>query len=1278
MEENSLMRPGPGKILMSISLIIVLFLSISVISPISMFDDNRPHSISGPGGPDEKVGITTSTEEKGPLPTRNSDPYRHPLIGLLANISGASTNSQIRNCGHNTLIEYEGKLFFIYSWFNGSDITVSVISSADEGNSWTSRLDIWASSFHTDSLWHELLVWKGDIHAFIHGHHYEHHYRAIYMKKADVENWQDLRTASLVTIRDMQGENWKLSYDEEYIYMAVTQSSQWRSLFYRYDGTSWTPGFQISFDGETYFSSIAAFDTGPGTRLVYTYCRLYTPGYSTGFVYARTSDDLGETWSDPVVVMNDHNNYYEHDIIQLGDSVHIISGLIDESDIRITTSTDGGSTWSTERTILKDRTASSYTNNGYSFSIGSRDGGRTLSIVYEGGNDEVRMIYSKDRGATWIDEGESILLRKGEAYDPVISRDSGYLSLMIYGGSDSFIEILDIGDMVLDRFAPTNLTLDRSVLRMNLSWDPPRMEFFSDFNFEKYVIFWGASPDNIQPYRSIGNVTSFTDVIEITAQAVYYYAVGIVFTELGLSTLSNIVSGEVILPPPRILAIEGPRLISNISYGHFTLEIDNYDRSQDILNVTVLTRHVNDEEWADDMVSYLRVNTESGMWEFDIVPSSETPLGNHSVEVVVIDDMERQVERTFSDLFVIYNVNDPPFILGTPKKNCLEDTLYEFGPLISDGDPEDIHTWTMDTDAMFLSIDVQTGHIRGTPDNSHLGNYNIGLTVTDRGGLFDMLNFTLTVINVNDPPEIISEFPGTLTEDVPFTLKLEAIDIDPTGDLLLWSMRTNCSFLNLKRAEGILSGTPANKDVGPFHVLINVSDGNGGFHELNFTSEVINVNDPPGLKNPPGFLEFNEDETFRIGGIGEWFRDEDGDRLDIQHSTPGHLYITLTEGTELVIEPLPDWCGEETVKFTASDGEYYVEFHVIIKIRPMNDSPLNISIAMEGDRFEVNERIVVSGNANDADMPYGDELTFRWFRRGGSPLGKGQMIEFYLDEGVHEIILNVTDSNSAGGETSVVITIYRERSFLDTYGALVWIIAAVLLMIAVLVIFLLIWRRMSKEQTEKVGVEPGDDLPATGAADGFSSSLIGGTYRTNPELPTFMKQPEELPLSGAASTETGPVDQLPPASVTTEVLEPSSEYVRPERDHGRHGFQAPPSPGDMVSRPPAVDPIPAVERLSGDALPTEPTVTAVIEDMFTDGTPSQPAEDVTGGTPYSLADTGPEFNSPVWTPEMVERRMTNDARSAVELLRELNDLRAEGAITEEEYQVHKKRLLRKL
>ncbi len=517
--------------LITFTFIILLFLPVSAISERSASYD---------------VSISISSQ----IPAPSGDSIHHPRIHPLINISGVSPLSQVRNTGHDPIVEYQGNIFFIYSWFNSSVITVSVITSDDEGENWSTKVDIWSSTFHTDSLWHELLIWKGDIYAFINGHHSLHQNRAVYMKKADVDSWEDLRTASTISIRSSQGENWKVAYDDNYIYMAMVQSSQWRSVFYRYNGFSWTSGTYLSSLGTTYFNSIAAIETTGGTKLVFSYCRKYYPGYSSGYIYVRTSSNSGSTWSSAKVVMNDHTSYYEHDLMELNGTIYLASALIDDDDVQIIVSNDNGTTWSEEKTIIEERGSSNYTSSKYTISLGSRDGGKTICLVYECKDDEIRMLFSRDRGATWIQEMDEFLLRSGIGYDPMITRDSKYMSVMIPYHSTSNIEIYDMRDLILDDYSPTNLTLSRSVLNMNISWDPPLDRFFSEFNFENYVVYRGTSYESLSLYRLIGNVTWFNDSIPKIEDNTYFYGVGVTFSELGESTLSNIVFGEVLLPPP--------------------------------------------------------------------------------------------------------------------------------------------------------------------------------------------------------------------------------------------------------------------------------------------------------------------------------------------------------------------------------------------------------------------------------------------------------------------------------------------------------------------------------------------------------------------------------------------------------------------------------------------------------------------------------------------------------------------------------------------------------
>jgi len=155
---------------------------------------------------------------------------------------------------------------------------------------------------------------------------------------------------------------------------------------------------------------------------------------------------------------------------------------------------------------------------------------------------------------------------------------------------------------------------------------------------------------------------------------------------------------------------------------------------------------------------------------------------------------------------------------------------------------DEVVTWSMDTNASsWISIDPCSGLLSGTPGNEDVGSYWIEVTVADDYGNQTSRNFTLTVMNVNDPLEIVTDDVEEAVEDANYSVKYEGDDIDV--DSLTWSLNTNATWLSMTNNH--LYGTPTNDDVGTYWVNVTVSDCNGGTDWSNFTLTVENVNDPP-------------------------------------------------------------------------------------------------------------------------------------------------------------------------------------------------------------------------------------------------------------------------------------------------------------------------------------------------------------------------------------------------------------------------------------------------
>jgi hypothetical protein len=187
----------------------------------------------------------------------------------------------------------------------------------------------------------------------------------------------------------------------------------------------------------------------------------------------------------------------------------------------------------------------------------------------------------------------------------------------------------------------------------------------------------------------------------------------------------------------------------------------------------------------------------------------------------------------------VTEMNDPPVITTTDVTTATEDVLYSVDYDATDPDPVDTLFWALTSNAGFLSIISGTGVLSGTPTNVDVGSYYVNVSVSDGNGGSDYSNFTLTVINVNDPPVITTVDDLDAVEDVLYSVDYDCTDVD--GGTPTWSLKTNAGFLSIVPATGVLSGTPTNVDVGSYYVNVSVSDGNGGSDYSNFTLTVIDI-----------------------------------------------------------------------------------------------------------------------------------------------------------------------------------------------------------------------------------------------------------------------------------------------------------------------------------------------------------------------------------------------------------------------------------------------------
>lgn len=354
---------------------------------------------------------------------------------------------------------------------------------------------------------------------------------------------------------------------------------------------------------------------------------------------------------------------------------------------------------------------------------------------------------------------------------------------------------------------------------------------------------------------------------------------------------------------------------------------------------------------------------------------------------------------------------------------CNEDALYYVDYNATLSDPvNDTITWSVDTDAPFLSLNALTGVISGTPNNDEVGLYIINITATTDKGERNNSLFYLEVLNTNDAPYININDKTTCVEGEQYSANYKAVDEDPTGDTMTWALSTNADFLSMATSNGQLRGVPDDADVGSRWVNVSVSDGRGGRDFTNFTLTIQNVNDPPRPISKWSDYAMIEDTVDYGLTIDELIIDPDGPEMRSWFEGNTNIKVLILDNGTVRFTPDHDWNGEETIAFFVNDSLSETTFFINVTVTPINDPPIDLAIGLKLKQFPANTPQIATGSATDADLPYGDVLIFAWYLDKTDFLGEGDNWTLNLPAGNHLLTLNVTDGRGVSAEVSLNIT----------------------------------------------------------------------------------------------------------------------------------------------------------------------------------------------------------------------------------------------------------------
>ncbi|MEC8392594.1 MAG: putative Ig domain-containing protein, partial [Actinomycetota bacterium] len=205
--------------------------------------------------------------------------------------------------------------------------------------------------------------------------------------------------------------------------------------------------------------------------------------------------------------------------------------------------------------------------------------------------------------------------------------------------------------------------------------------------------------------------------------------------------------------------------------------------------------------------------------------SHESDIGTRVFTIRATDDKGAFDEETFQ-MTVEGVPRNPPIITPVPDQVIDEDSPFSYQVIASDpeGDPLNFYGWELPN---WVSVSP-SGLISGTPTNNDVGMNSINIRVADGTGEEATDQFWVNVNNINDAP-VMDQIPqATLDEDTFFSYQLTATDVDHlhTPGTLTYSMSNGPTWLSVN-ANGLLSGTPTDDDVGVNEFTVEVRDSAG-------------------------------------------------------------------------------------------------------------------------------------------------------------------------------------------------------------------------------------------------------------------------------------------------------------------------------------------------------------------------------------------------------------------------------------------------------------------
>jgi len=225
---------------------------------------------------------------------------------------------------------------------------------------------------------------------------------------------------------------------------------------------------------------------------------------------------------------------------------------------------------------------------------------------------------------------------------------------------------------------------------------------------------------------------------------------------------------------------------------------------------------------------------------------------SYDIDVIATDDGTGLLEDTQTVSISVNDMNEAPTATASISNATVDEdaalTAIDASAAFTDVDAGETLSYSLDSDsAEVLTIDSSTGIITGTPTNDAVGTHTVTVTATDASGLTATTSFTLTTNNTNDAPTVTSIANVAVAEDTtiaPIDAGAAFTDVD-VDDTLTFSLDAASDETLDIDADGLITGSVTNDEVGTHTVTVTATDSTGETASTSFQFTVTNANDAP-------------------------------------------------------------------------------------------------------------------------------------------------------------------------------------------------------------------------------------------------------------------------------------------------------------------------------------------------------------------------------------------------------------------------------------------------